>query len=124
MTRPKRSDAYPPAFIHALQQVAATGKALTILTKNPHGLRLTYYGLFGALRAEGKPELPSMVSIFLETNPENPPSITIKPKDATEFSRAIEAALRGIPTSSGEASPAPEDDYEAALARILGGETP
>ncbi len=121
MTRPKRSDAYPPAFLHALQRVATTGEDLVIPTDSPHGLRLTFYGLFGALRAEGKPELPSMVSIFLTP----PGSITIKPKDATEYSRAIEAALKGTaPQAPGENPPPADDDYEAALARILGGETP
>lgn len=115
MTRPKRSDAYPPQFLHALRRVAESGEDLIIPTESPVALRLAFYGLFGALRAEGKPELPSMVSIFLSPDKS---SIIIRPKDATSFAQDIEKALSG--NSPSPVSPSEGDDYESALARILG----
>ena len=115
MTRPKRSDAYPPQFLHALRRVAETGDDLVIPTENPIAMRLNFYGLFGALRAEGKPELPSLVSIFIlpEKN-----GIVIRPKDASALAQDIAKALSGTPETPGE--PSQPDDFEAALARILG----
>ncbi len=114
MSRPKRSDAYPPQFLHALRRVAETGEDLAIPTASPDALRLSFYGLFGALRAEGKPELPSLVSIVML--PEKA-GIIIRAKDATALALDVEKALAGnIP-----ALPSPsEDEYESALARILG----
>lgn len=119
MSRPKRSDAYPPQYLQALQQVASTGEDLPIPTPSPDALRLAFYGLFGALRAEGKPELPSLVSITIM--PEKA-GIILKAKDATSLALDVEKALKGGNTPS-EIPPA-FDDYEAALSRILGGEKP
>ena len=119
MTRPKRSDAYPPQFLHALRRVAETGDDLIIPTENPIAMRMTFYGLFGALRAENKPDLPGMVSIFIlpEKN-----GIAIRLKDAAPLAQDIAKALGSLETVSPTLPPA--DDIEATLARILGGETP
>lgn len=119
MTRPKRSDAYPAPYLHALRKVAETGEDFTIPTASPIAMRLNFYGLFGALRAEGKPELPSLVSIFIIPPENGGPAITIRLKNAGDLAQDITKALSNAGEPPPETGPQ-EDEYEAAIARILG----
>lgn len=117
MTRPKRIDAYPPQFLHALQRVVETGEDLTIPTENPYSLRLAFYGLFGALRAENQPELPSLISILVNAEKS---AIILRLKGSTEFAKDVETALKAAAPDTPSLPPA--TDYRAALERILNGD--
>lgn len=110
MTRPKFSDKYPPNMLDAMQRAFDLGE-LVIPTDKPQALRLYFYGLGGALRREGKPELFNALAFSLQ---DNPPALVITLRENTDFSLAIASALNSSPVASAAS------EAEATLARLLG----
>ena len=115
MSRPKRSDAYPASMLLALEKALETGGLFIPCPGpiKPQALRLQFYGLIGALRAEGKTELANAVSIVLSTEPLG---IWLRPRDLSSIGELVSQAL----ASPGENPPLPEDP-EDIFDRIMKG---
>ena len=114
MTRPKFSDKYPPNMLDAMQRAFSLGE-LVIPTEKPQALRLYFYGLGGALRKEGKPELFNALSFSLQAAP---PALVISLKENTAFSKSIASALES------PVQPSAASEAEDMLSRLLGGPKP
>lgn len=122
MSRPKRSDAYPASMMQALTLAFERGSLLIPVPPGtkPAALRLHFYGLFGALRAEGKPEFPDALAIVLSSDP---PGILISPREFGNIGSIVAAALvENLPRET-PPSEEPAENLGDMLSRILGDKT-
>jgi len=119
MSRPKRSDAYPASMLLALEKALETGGLFIPCPGpiKPPALRLSFYGLIGALRAEGKAELANAVSISLSSEP---PGLWLRPRDLSSLGELVSQALE----AAGENPPSQPEDPEDIFDRIMKGKTP
>ena len=108
MSTPLNSAAYPAAFLDALAQAGEKG-SLSIPCPKPAALRLRFYGLVGALRKEGKPEIVENLGFYIR---ENPLRLDIVRKSLDDEAALVAAALGSSPSAS--------DPAAEALKRILG----
>lgn len=118
MTKPKSTAAYPAIMTQAMLAAADRGE-LFIPTDKPAALRLEYYGLTGAMRKEGKTELPDLLTFVISSEPSG---LLIRIRDngplMDDIARALGAAATPVKPSTSIL------DAEAALERILGGSKP
>jgi len=93
-------------------------EGINIPSKSPSALRLSFYGLFGAYRANGQPEIVDGLSIYLTDE-----GIRIGKSAEDQFAEELAAALKAhkspttdLPNEWDE--PAPESPTEAARAML------
>jgi len=121
MTLPKRVDAYPASMLDALSRAVSLGHLLIPCPPErgitPSALRLRFYGLFHALRAENKPEFPAALTLRLQANP---PGLLLQLRDKDPLGSLVSDSLSTPPSAEPLASESAPDPLEAAFRRILG----
>lgn len=113
MTRPLRIAAYPASMLTAFDRAIAEGEFI-IPTEKPGALRLTFAGLIGAMRAEGKTERCDMVSLITR---KDPPALILRLKEKNPLMLDLAAALAENPPLPASME---NENLDAALKRILG----
>lgn len=122
MSLPKRSEAYPPSMLLALTRAIDQGELFIPCPGaiKPKALRLQFYGLVGALRAESKPELANAVGFFPS---DDPPGLWLRLRDLSGIGQLVASAL-GEPSGENPSSPASSsslEDPEDIFDRIMKG---
>lgn len=104
MPRPKRSDAYPASMHSALNRALETGELFIPCSPaiKPNALRLHFYGLIGALRAEGRAEIGDALGFYTQADP---PGLWVRLKDLASIGALVADALK---TPEEIPPPAPE----------------
>ena len=119
MSTPRASSAFPPLMHDAMQRALDLGEFFIPCPGkiSPAALRLQFYGLISALRAEGKTELGNSLGFYLSADPRG---LWLRLKDLGDIGSRISEALK----SPGENLPASSEDLSDAFDRIMQGEKP